>query len=149
MSEASNDNIRAAADAAFVFPVVGWEALVGEDPIALMRVGYVRNSGESEAYRAGKTDPAIAPLGFTADQCRKFAADLLAAADAIESGNAEACDPGFIRKGMKAREALQRIEDALVESRLERFDAKTEQGCWTWETTESYLRRLAETSEAT
>ncbi len=68
------------------FPVIGWQAIVGEQPICLMRVGYVRNPKERDAVQAGRREPPIVPLGFTADQCREFAADLLKAAEAIDGG---------------------------------------------------------------
>jgi hypothetical protein len=51
-----------------------------------------------------------------------------------------AIPPAFISEGMKAREALQIIENALVEAGLERLDAATERGAWGWLTTE-YARR--------
>lgn len=146
MTEPSNDNRGAIGDVALVFPVVGWEALVGEEPVAVMRIGYVRNPREGVAYRAGEAEPAVAPLGFTASQCRTFAADLLRAADALEAadtGEGDGCDAEFIREGLTVRGVLQSAEDALLKAGMERFDAKTEAGVWTWQTTE-YARRESE-----
>ncbi|HLH48166.1 MAG TPA: hypothetical protein VKV96_02390 [Roseiarcus sp.] len=70
-------------DTAIVFPVVGWEALTANEPICLVRIGYVRDAKEGEAVRAGH-EPPIIPLGFTAKQCRDLALDLLKAANAIQ-----------------------------------------------------------------
>lgn len=68
---------------AVAFPVVGWEGIIGEQPFCLMRFAYIRTEEEGAAVRAGSAPP-IVPLGFTAEQCRKLALDLVKAADALE-----------------------------------------------------------------
>jgi hypothetical protein len=76
-------------ETATVYPVVGWQAVFDEEPVCLMLVGYARNSKDAAAARAGKRTPCI-PLGFTAAQCRKFAADLIEAANHIDGGKVNA-----------------------------------------------------------
>jgi len=72
------------SDDVVAFPIIGWEGIIGEQPFCLIRFGFIRTQEETKAVGAGAPTPTI-PLGFTADQCRKLARDLLRAADAIES----------------------------------------------------------------
>jgi hypothetical protein len=73
------------SDEVVAFPVVGWEGIIGEQPFCLIRFGFIRTQEEGKAVGAGAPTPTV-PLGFTVDQCRKLARDLLQAADAIETG---------------------------------------------------------------
>ena len=73
-------------DLTTLYPVIGWQTIVSDDAqtLFLLMIEFARNRQDVAAPEAGRDAPTI-PLGFTADGARKLAADLLAAADAMES----------------------------------------------------------------